>query len=65
VRFTVFSPSGKSETAEISQGRVFFVPTGYFYYLENPDSASGGIIASFFGNENPEFRGIVGGLLIF
>ncbi len=39
-----------------------FVPPGYFHYLENPDNANGGNVASFFNNENPEFIGLVGGL---
>jgi oxalate decarboxylase len=37
IRFTVFGPNGEAETSEISQGQVFFVPPGYFHYLENPD----------------------------
>ena len=62
VRFTVFGPSGEVETSEIDKGQVFFVPAGYFHYLENPDSISAGTVASFFNNENPEFIGLVGGL---
>jgi oxalate decarboxylase len=62
VRFTVFGPSGEVETSEIGQGQVFFVPAGYFHYLENPDNVNDGNVASFFGNENPEFIGRVGGL---
>jgi oxalate decarboxylase len=53
---------GVAETSEISQGQVFFVPPGYFHYLENPDNANGNNVVSFFGNESPEFIGIVGGL---
>ena len=62
VRFTVHSPVGGVETSEISQGQVFFVPPGYFHYLENSDNVNGGTVASFFGNESPEFIGLVGGL---
>ena len=62
VRCTVFSPNGEVETSEISH--VFFVP-GYFHYLENPDNVNGCIVASFFGNENPEFIGLAGGLSAF
>jgi oxalate decarboxylase len=62
VRFTVFGPSGKVETSEIGQGQVFFVPPGYFHYLENPDNVNDSNVASFFGNESPEFIGLVGGL---
>jgi oxalate decarboxylase len=61
-RCTVFSPSGNVETSEISQGQVFFVPAGYFHYLENPDDLNGGVVASFFSNESPEFIGLAGGL---
>lgn len=62
VRFTVVGPSGEVETSEIDQGQVFFVPPGYFHYLENPDNVNGSNVASFFNNENPEFIGLVGGL---
>ncbi|MGB8153865.1 MAG: cupin domain-containing protein [Nitrososphaeraceae archaeon] len=62
VRFTVFGPNGEAETSEIGQGQVFFVPPGYFHYLENPDNVNGNNVVSFFSNENPEFIGIVGGL---
>jgi oxalate decarboxylase len=62
VRFTVYGPGGKIESAEISQGQVFFVPRGYFHYLENPDNTDCGMVASFFNNEDPEFIGITGGI---
>ena len=61
-RCTIFGPDGNVETSEIAQGKVFFVPAGYFHYLENPDALNGGIVASFFGNERPEFIGFAGGL---
>ena len=62
VRFTVFGPSGQVAASEIGKGQVFFVPAGYFHYLENPDIMSAGTVASFFNSENPEFIGLVGGL---
>jgi oxalate decarboxylase len=62
VRFTVFGPSGEVETSEIGKGQVFFVPSGYFHYLENPDNVNGSDVASFFNNESPEFIGLAGGL---
>jgi oxalate decarboxylase len=62
VRFTVFGPTGEVDTSEIRKGQVFFVPAGYFHYLENPDDGSAGTVGSFFNNENPEFIGLVGGL---
>ena len=40
VRFTP-GPGGQVETFEIGQGQVFFVPAGYFHYLENPDNVNG------------------------
>jgi oxalate decarboxylase len=62
VLFTVFGPNGEVDTSKIGQGQVFFVPPGYFHYLENPDNVNGSNVLSFFGNENPEFIGLVGGL---
>lgn len=61
VRFTVFGPSGEVESSEIGKGQVFFVPSGYFHYLENPDNVTGSDVASFFNNESPEFIGLAGG----
>jgi oxalate decarboxylase len=65
VAHNIFSPYGEVETSEISQGHVFFVSAGYFHYLENPNTVNDGIVASFFGNENPEFIGLPGGLSAF
>ena len=62
VRFTVYSPNKDIETSEIGKGKVFFVPAGYFHFLENSDDGNNNIIASFFGNESPEFIGLVGSL---
>jgi oxalate decarboxylase len=53
------------ETSEIGQGQVFLVPARYFHYLENPDNVNSGIVASFFGNERPEFIGLAGGLSVY
>ena len=53
VRFTVYSPNKDIETSEIGKGQVFFIPAGY---------VNSGTVASFFGNENPDFVGLVGGL---
>ena len=61
-RFTVLSPGGEVQSSEVGQGQVIFVPSGYFHYIENPDTVNGGEVASFFGNENPEFIGIAAGL---
>ncbi len=60
VRFTILGPKGEIETNEMSKGQVFFVPAGYFHYLENTDSSNHGTVASFFSNESPQFLGLVG-----
>jgi oxalate decarboxylase len=65
VRFTILGPKGEIETNEMSKGQVFFVPAGYFHYLENSDSSKIGTVASFFSNESPQFLGLVGGLSSF
>lgn len=62
VRFTILGPNGKVDTNDMGKGHVFFVPAGYFHYLENSDSSKRGIVASFFSNESPQFLGLVGGL---
>lgn len=62
VRFTILGPKGEIETNDIMKGQVFFVPAGYFHYLENSGSSKMGTVASFFSNESPQFLGLVGGL---
>lgn len=62
VRFTILGPEGEIETNEMGKGQVFFVPAGYFHYLENSDDSKSGTVASFFSHESPEFLGLVGGL---
>jgi oxalate decarboxylase len=62
VRFTILGPKGEIETNEMVKGQVFFVPVGYFHYLENSDNSKTGSVASFFSNESPQFLGLVGGL---
>ena len=62
VRFTILGPKGEIEKNEMRKGQVFFVPAGYFHYLENLDSSRIGTVASFFSNESPQFLGLVGGL---
>jgi len=44
---------------KLLEGQVFVVP---FHYLENSDNLNDCNFASFFGNENPEFLGLAGGL---
>ena len=44
---------------KLLEGQVFVVP---FHYLENSDNLIDCNFASFFGNENPEFLGLAGGL---
>ena len=62
VRFTIFGPKNEIETNEMKKGQVFFVPAGYFHYLENSDNSNRGTVASFFSNESPQFIGLVGGM---
>jgi oxalate decarboxylase len=62
VRFTILGPKGEIETNEMKKGQVFFVPSGYFHYLENSDNSNRGTVASFFSSESPQFIGLVGGL---
>jgi len=53
---------GRLRHLKLVKVKYFLYPPGYFHYLENPDNVNGNIVVSFFGNENPEFIGIVGGL---
>ena len=46
----------------MSKGQVFFVPAGYFHYLQNSDYSHQGTVASFFSNESPQFIGLVGAM---
>ncbi len=65
VRFTILGPNNEIETNEMKKGQVFFVPAGYFHYLENSDNSNRGAVASFFSNESPQFLGLVGGMSSF
>ena len=47
VRFTVYGPNKEMETSEIGKGQVFFVPAGYFHYLENSDDVNNGMFSLF------------------
>lgn len=62
VRFTILGPKNEIETNEMKKGQVFFVPAGYFHYLQNSDGSNRGTVASFFSNESPQFIGLVGGM---
>ena len=48
VRFTVYGPNKEIETSEIGKGYVFFVPAGYFHYLENSDDVNNGYCSFLF-----------------
>jgi oxalate decarboxylase len=37
VRFTILGPNNEIETNEMGKGQVFFVPEGYFHYLQNTE----------------------------
>lgn len=62
VRFTILGPKNEIEKNEMKKGQVFFVPAGYFHYLENSDDSNRSTVASFFSNESPQFIGLVGGM---
>lgn len=62
VRCSVLGPQGDIDTSELVSGQIFFVPEGYFHYLENIDENKYAKVASFFSNANPGFIGLVGGL---
>lgn len=62
VRFTILGPNNEIETNEMGKGQVFFVPEGYFHYLQNADYSNQGTVASFFSNESPQFIGLVGAM---
>ena len=53
---------GRLRHLKLVKVKSFLSPPGYFHYLENPDNVNGSNVLSFFGNENPEFIGLVGGL---
>jgi oxalate decarboxylase len=61
-RLIVLNPSGNVDTFEIGPGDIYFVPTGFFHYIENLDRNENMHFAIFFGSDNPGDIGISGSL---
>ena len=61
-RLIILNPSGNVDTFEIGPGDTYFVPTGFFHYIENLDRNENMHFAIFFGSDNPGDIGISGSL---
>lgn len=61
-RLIVLNPGGNVDTFEVGPGDIYFVPTGFFHYIENLDSNKNMHFAIFFGSDNPGDIGISGSL---
>jgi oxalate decarboxylase len=61
-RLIVLNPGGNVDTFEVGPGDIYFVPTGFFHYIENLDSNKNMHFAIFFGSDAPGDIGISGSL---
>jgi oxalate decarboxylase len=61
-RLIVLNPGGSVDTFEVGPGDIYFVPTGFFHYIENLDSNKNMHFAIFFGSDTPGDIGISGSL---
>jgi oxalate decarboxylase len=61
-RLIILSPGGTVDTFEVGSGEIYFVPTGFFHYIENIDSSKNMHFAIFFGSDTPQDIGISGSL---
>ena len=61
-RLIVLNPGGSVDTFEVGPGDIYFVPTGFFHYIENLDSNKSMHFAIFFGSDTPGDIGISGSL---
>jgi oxalate decarboxylase len=61
-RLIILNPGGNVDTFEIGPGEIYFVPMGFFHYIENLDSNKNVHFAIFFGSDNPGDIGISGSL---
>lgn len=61
-RLIVLNPGGNADTFEVGPGDIYFVPTGFFHYIENLDSSKNMHFAIFFGSDSPGDIGISGSL---
>jgi oxalate decarboxylase len=50
-RLIILSPGGNVDTFEVGPGEIYFVPTGFFHYIENVDSSKDMHFAIFFGSD--------------
>jgi oxalate decarboxylase len=58
----VLNPGGTVDTFEVGPGDIYFIPTGFFHYIENLDSNKNMHFAIFFGSDTPGDIGISGSL---
>ena len=61
-RLIVLNPGGNVDTFEVGPGDIYFVPTGFFHYIENLDNNKNMHFAIFFGSDTPGDIGISGSL---
>ena len=61
-RLIVLSPGGSVDTFEVGPGEIYFIPTGFFHYIENLDSNKNMHFAIFFSSDIPTDIGISGTL---
>jgi oxalate decarboxylase len=61
-RLIVLSPGGSVDTFEVGPGQIYFIPTGFFHYIENLDTTKNMHFAIFFSSDIPGDIGISGTL---
>jgi len=59
-RLMVLSPGGSVDMFEVGPGEIYFIPTGFFHYIENLDSINNMHFAIFFSSDIPADIGISG-----
>lgn len=52
-RLIVLSPDGSKDTFEVTPGEIYFIPVGFFHYIENLDSNKNMHFLLFFSSEMP------------
>jgi|ERR1700739_308554 len=55
-RLIILNPEGTVDTFEFGPGEIYFVPTGFFHYIENIDSSKNMHFAIFFGSDTAGHR---------
>ena len=61
-RLIILNPAGAIDTFEVRPGQIYFVPTGFFHYIENLNSDKNMHFAIFFSSDKPGDIGISGSL---